>query len=105
MVFICPAPIMPKFHVINTFEIPDRQLFVIAGSVVEGEIRAGMFVHVPFNPAVAMTARIHSIEFARRQGDGEDMCLCLQAEPDALELWRDLNISDETLEITEDRSE
>ena len=77
----------------------------MAGSVVEGEIRAGMFVNVPFNPAVAMTARIHSIEFARRQGGGEGMCLCLESDPEALQLWRNLNINDETLEITEDGSE
>jgi hypothetical protein len=92
---------MPTFHVRDTFELPDRRLFVMAGSVVEGEIRAGMFVRVPFNSALDMTARIHSIEFARRQGCGEDVCLCIGAEPDEFETWRGLNISDETLEVTE----
>lgn len=65
---------MPRFHVRDTFEIPDRQLFVMAGSVVEGEMRAGMFVRAPFNPSLDMTAWIHSIEFARRHG-GEYVCL------------------------------
>jgi hypothetical protein len=32
---------MVKFYVKDTFEIPDRRLFVMAGSVVEGEVRAG----------------------------------------------------------------
>ena len=95
---------MPKFHVTNTFELREQQLFVLAGSVVEGEIRAGMFVNLPFNPAVAMTARIHSIEFARRQGGVEDVCLCLESKSDESELWRDLNIDDETLDVTEDGS-
>lgn len=96
---------MPRFRVRATFEITtDRKLFVMAGSVVEGEIRVGMFVHVPCNSSLDMTARIHSIEYARRQG-GEDVCLCFESEPDALELWRGINIGDETLEITEDGSE
>ena len=96
---------MPRFHVRDTFEITtDRKLFVMAGSVVEGQVRAGMFVHVPFNSSLDMTAKIHSIEFARRHG-GEDVCLCFESEPDALELWRGLNIGDETLEITEAGSE
>jgi hypothetical protein len=95
---------MPRFHVRETFEIPDRKLFVLAGSIVEGQIRPGMFVPVPFNSSLEMTARIHSIEFARRSG-GEDVCLCIESEPDALDLWRGLNIGDETFEITTDGSE
>lgn len=73
----------------------------MAGSVVEGQLRAGMFVHVPFNSSLDMTAQIHSIEFARRQGS-EEVNLCFELKPDALKLWRGLNIGDETLEITED---
>jgi hypothetical protein len=96
---------MPRFHVRDTFEIPDRKLFVMAGEIVEGEIRAGMFVRVPFNSALEMTARIHSIEFARRLGGSEDVCLCIESEPDALDLWRGLKIGDETFEITTDGSD
>ena len=95
---------MPKFHFKDTFEIPDRKLFVIAGSIVEGEIRAGMFVHIAFNPAFATTVRIHSIEFARRQG-GEDVCLCIEVDPEFAEFMRDLNIDAETCEVTADGSD
>ncbi len=95
---------MPKFHVKDTFEIPDRKLFVMAGSIVEGEIRTGMFVHIPFNSSLATTARIHSIEFARRQ-DGEDVCLCIESEPELAEFLHDLNIGDEIFEVTEDGSD
>jgi hypothetical protein len=95
---------MPKFHVKDTFEIPDRKFFVLAGSIVEGEIRAGMFIHVAFNSAFATTSRIHSIEFARRQG-GEDVCLCIEADPELAEFLRDLNIGDETCEVTTDGSD
>jgi len=74
-------------------------MFVIAGSIVEGEIRSGMFVHIPFNSSVSTTARIHSIEFARHQG-GEDVCLCIKSEPELARFLRDLNICDETLEVS-----
>ena len=76
----------------------------MAGSIVEGEIRAGMFVHIPLNSSLASTARIHSIEFARRQ-DREDVCLCIESEPELAEFLRDLNIGDETFEISADGSD
>ena len=95
---------MSQFHVKDTFEIPDRKLFVMAGSIIEGNIRTGMFVHVPFSSSLATTIRIHSIEFARRQG-AEDVCLCIQSEPELAEFLRSLNISDETLEVSTERSD
>ena len=95
---------MPRFHVRDTFEIPDRKLFVMAGSVVDGEVRAGMFVRVPRKSSLDMTARIHSIEFARRVGGGEDVCLCIQSEPELAEVLRGLDIGNETFEITKDGS-
>jgi hypothetical protein len=96
---------MPRFHVRDTFEILDRKLFVMAGSVVEGEIRKGMFVRVPFNSSLDMTARIHSIEFARRLGGSEDVCLCIESEPELAEILRGLDIGDETFEVTIDGSD
>lgn len=92
---------MPKFHVKDTFAIESTQLFALAGSIVEGEIRPGMFVHVPFNPSIAMTGRIDCIEFTRQLGGNEDTCLCIRCpDPDELELWSGLNINDETVEVT-----
>ena len=92
---------MAKFHVTYTFEISDsKPRFVLAGSIIEGEIRSGMLVHVSGNSAFATTAPIHAIEFARRIGGYEDVCLVLQLEPELLDIWRGLNIKDETLEIT-----
>tara|TARA_R110002096_G_scaffold168538_14_gene339417 strand:+ start:3177 stop:3470 length:294 start_codon:yes stop_codon:yes gene_type:complete len=97
---------MPKFHVKDTFTIEGRPHFVLAGSIVEGEIRPGMFVRVPFNSSTAMTARIDCIEFARRLGGHEDTCLCIRCtEPEELEIWRGLDIGDETFEVTTDGSD
>lgn len=93
---------MSKFLVTDTFEVSGRPQFVVTGSVVEGDISVGMIVHVPLNSFVNMKARIHSIEFVRRHGGDEDVCLCLDVGPEAIKIWRALNIADETLEISAD---
>ena len=95
---------MPKFHVKETFEIPHRKLFVMMGSILEGEIHPGMFACIPFNPSVEMTVRVHSIETARHP-DGEYVCLCIQSECDDMEFLTAFNIRDETLEVTIDGSD
>lgn len=43
---------MPKFHVRDSFEIPDRKVFVLAGSIVVGEIWTGMFVRLPLRSEI-----------------------------------------------------
>jgi hypothetical protein len=97
---------MPKFHVKDTFTIEGRPHFVLAGSIVEGEIWPGMFVRVPFDSRTAMTARIDCIEFVRRLGGLEDTCLCIRyTGPEELEIWRGLDIGDETFEVTTNGSD
>jgi hypothetical protein len=92
---------MAKFHVKDTFTIEGRPHFVLAGTIVEGVIRPGMLVHVPFNSSTAMTARVDCIEFARRLGGHEDTCLCIRFnKAEELELWRGLAISNETIEVS-----
>jgi hypothetical protein len=93
-----------RFHVKDTFEVPSRQIFVMAGSVIEGGISAGMFVHFPLNSIDVMTVRIHCIEVARRQG-GDDVCLCFEAQGKAGELLRGLNIGNETFDVTTEGSD
>ena len=95
---------MPRFHVRDTFEIPYRNLLVIAGSIVEGKVRSGMLVHFPRNSSPDITARIHCIEFARRHG-GEDVSLCIESEPQLAEVLRGLEMRDETVEVTADGSD
>jgi hypothetical protein len=90
---------MPKFHVRDTFEIPNRKLFVLAGSIVEGEIRKGMYINILCNSALNISGEIHCVEFVRRK-DGEDLCLCLEAGQNELDFWRAINISGETVEIS-----
>ena len=91
---------MAKFHVIYTFTLEGRKLFVLAGYIVEGDIVAGQILRVPFNSQLSMTAPIHAIEYARRSPDREDVCLCISYDDqDDLAVWQGLNIYDETFEI------
>jgi hypothetical protein len=91
---------MPKFHVKNTFMVEGRPYFVLAGTIMEGTIRPGMVVGVPFHSSLMMTAQIDYIEFARRLGGHEDTCLCIRCDdPDELAVWRGMNLVDETLEV------
>jgi hypothetical protein len=86
-----------KFYIRDTFEIPARNLFVLAGAITEGDIKPGMLVHVPINSQLAAVAPIQSVEFALRAGV-EDVCLCMANGPEA-EMLRSLNITDELCEV------
>jgi hypothetical protein len=91
---------MSKFRVNDTIALESRRLFVLAGSIVEGQIRAGMIVNVLLNSSLLISLQIHSVEFARRSGGREDVCLCLAYEDSAeLDLWKALNIQSETLDV------
>jgi hypothetical protein len=94
---------MPTFDVRHTFEIPDRQVFVLAGSVVEGVIQPGMFLRVPFKPTHSLNLLVDSIETARRDGD-EDVCLCIHAGANFMKILRILELRDQSFKV-EDFSE
>jgi hypothetical protein len=91
---------MSKFRVNDTFTLERRRLFVLAGSIVEGQIQAGMMVNVLLNSSLSISGQIHSIEFARRADGREDVCLCIACEgSDELDVWNGLNIQNETLDV------
>ncbi len=92
-------PLMPRFHVRDTFALGDKQLFVLAGFVIEGEIGAGMVVRLPFNARVMMSEVIDHIRHARRP-DGDVVCLCLRCRSaqEAI-LWDALKFKDRTIDI------
>ena len=91
---------MSKFRVNDTFALESRRLFVLAGSIVEGQIRAGMIVNVPLNSSLLISGQIHSVEFARRTDEREDVCLCIAYEgSDELGVWNALNVQNEMLDV------
>jgi len=91
---------MPRFHVRDTFAINDKKFFVLAGFAIEGEIIAGMFLRMPFNATVMMTAEIDHIQHVQ-QADGDVVCLCIRCEnPEEATLWGALKIKDQTIDVS-----
>jgi hypothetical protein len=93
---------MPRFYVRGTFGIPDRKLYVMVGSIVEGEVSPGMFIQFPFSSSLLITSRIHSVEPAR-QDDAEDVRLLIESDPELADIIRGLDIRGEILEVTDHR--
>lgn len=90
---------MPRFHVRDAFTLEDKNLFVLAGFALEGEIAAGMRVSLPFNATVKMTAAIDHLQVLRRP-DGDVVCLCIRcADPAEAELWEALQIKDHIIDV------
>jgi hypothetical protein len=89
---------MAKFYIRATLESPTRRLFVLAGSITEGEIKPGMLVHVPINSQLSVAAHIAAMESTPHEG-GEDVCLLLSDGPE-VEALRRVNIADELCEVT-----
>jgi hypothetical protein len=91
---------MSTFRVNDTFALENRRLFVLAGEMAGGHIQAGMIASVPLNSSLSISGPIHSIEYARRTGGREDVCLCIAYESsDELEIWNCLNLKTETVEV------
>jgi uncharacterized protein (DUF1015 family) len=90
---------MSKFRVNSTFVLESRRLFVLAGSIAEGQIRTGMIVNVQLDSSPPIAGKIRSIEFMRTEGR-EDICLCIAYESsDELKMWKVLNIQNEILDV------
>jgi hypothetical protein len=51
-----------KFHVVQTFTVAARQLFVIAGHIVQGSVSSGMLARGNKDQSNAVFARIDSVE-------------------------------------------
>lgn len=89
---------MPRFHARETFEITDRQMFVMVGSIVEGEIRRGMFVRVPLDAKTGIQLLIDSIESADRQNP-EEVHLCIWAGSRFSEILRGMDFRNRTFQV------
>ena len=97
---------MAKFHVKETFEIPSRDLFVMAGDLVSGTVRAGMLIHIRLNSQVATTVPIYRIETAQLTDQrGRQFCLCVRGSAEDRQILRGMNIRDEVVDVLDASSE
>ncbi len=90
------------FQVATPYVVKGSNLFVLPGEVVEGDVRPGMFLSVPFNSSLELTAPVHAIEYASSSAD-RSLSLVVKCEREEdLELWASIGLQDEDLIITED---
>lgn len=76
--------------VVGTLEIKTRNLFVVFGSITEGELRPGMTISAPLGGNLSVTGTIRSVEFVDFVSSGEGFpAITLEYDdPDELEVWR-----------------
>ncbi len=94
-----------KFHAIGTMTLDlDGIRGVIYGDVVEGTVKEGMSITIPFSSALNMTAVIEAIEFLDNVSEKiSHIALVIDPEGDpeeSAELITSLGIEDEVLEIS-----
>ncbi len=68
--------------------------------IIEGEIRPGLFVHIPFDLNVGIRLLIDGIEMAP-DGNVDDVRLCMCAGPNLTEMLRGLSLRGGTFEVSE----
>jgi hypothetical protein len=90
---------MARFHAQDTFTIPSRDVFVIAGDVVEGQVSKGMTVHIPLNGGLSMTATITALEHISTDGPAE-VGLVITANAEDRAFLTAQNIRNEDLNVT-----
>jgi hypothetical protein len=93
-----------RFFVTKSFPLKQSKLFVLAGKIVEGEVRAGMRLLLCFNPPFNTILPIHSVEFVDSIEKREaEIGLTVKYDNDEeLEMLLALNIESKEIEIQEE---
>jgi hypothetical protein len=88
-----------KFQVRTAFELPDESAYVLAGTILEGDIRPGMWLD--FTSGVSwQRGPIDAIELHRGSTAG-DVWLIFGCTPDALAQWRLMAIRADIINVFE----
>lgn len=89
------------FRVENGFYLESRRAYVMRGQVLSGAARAGMYLHVPLNGGVTVTAPIDAVEAVDEPG-GVAIGLVLGCQDDLERaIWQDLTSPGEELLLTD----
>lgn len=94
-----------KFFSIGSFFVRSRNLFVLVGDVIEGELSAGSFVSIPLTPGLAVTAKIQGVEVIEIGYKGAQhlgLVIEYEEDPAELEVLSALVVGGETLELVPD---
>jgi hypothetical protein len=93
---------MTKFRIDETFALESVLKYVLGGEIIEGVVKSGMFIQIPFNDQIRMTAAIHGVEFIDRSGRTTVGLTVKVQDADELQLWRDLRLVNQVVEISTD---
>jgi len=92
---------VPKVSAVGGFGSADGRSFVIRATPLEGRVLPGMVLRIPFNSALVMTVTVADV-----QPDGQYALLTVERENEhELDLWNNLNIGSEVLEVSADGGE
>ena len=90
-----------KFYAVGSFLLRSRNLFVIVGDILEGEIVPGMEILVPLQGELHVTSRVAQVEYVDVIHEKKSYIGLAIAYEDTeeLEFWRALEVSGETLDL------
>ncbi|MFB9077513.1 hypothetical protein ACFFLS_18615 [Flavobacterium procerum] len=89
------------FEVIESFAIRNRNEFYLIGKMKEGIVKENWFLNVPFNPSLALTLRIKSIEEVEFSSERKNYTLIvIEADSELTDFLLDFNIGSECLDVT-----
>ena len=90
------------FQVATPYALKQRNLFVLPGEVIEGDLRPGMYLSVPFNSSVELIAPVHAVEYTD-ESPGQTVAIFVKCDSaDDLDLWQSIGLENEDLVITAD---
>ena len=84
-----------KFHCEETFTVPSRRLFVLAGEIMDGVVRCGMTIQVPTGEGTRLSCVVNSVELISTADKWGRVGLAIECADDTeLQSMSDLNIRD-----------
>jgi hypothetical protein len=90
-----------RFLVQGVFHLKSRELFVVYGDVLEGEVRPGMEIVLPLNSQLSLELSIEGVEFVDGTPTGFHIGLAIKLDEDLdLSLLQGLNLSAEVLTVS-----
>lgn len=90
-----------KFLAVGSFFVKSRNLYMIVGDVVGGEVKAGSFVSIRLNPSLSIAAKVGSVEVVEVAHEERNYLGLVIEYDDAedLEMLAGLGVGGETLEL------
>jgi hypothetical protein len=88
------------FKVHKTFRLPSRALFVFAGEIIEGTIKAGMNMQIPMNGSFAIDVLINEVSFVHTDGVGLVALTTVLDDPQDADIYEQFDVSGEILNVS-----